>query len=382
MNYLQTPITIIIFLFFVMITPRASIAEVLMVESFDQQADWHSGLLVNDLNSNDLPDIEQIGPDYLLPSSWYAVRQDPKWSPSVGNSMGHETIEILASNSSKARGETGKSYVSWRDSKTPAWYWNSDSMLTQYFPDGLDQVYVSFWIKFSPEWTPLGSTGQSKLFRISSWDAGNEGLYGFGTGRNNGPLFFWDYKTDAYGTRNFLALRGYPFNDSNNTNYYLQKPAPINLPRSGNNNDLSMNFDNNIRDLNGDGIQDNEVSLLNLVTGQPLSGGIVSHEEVWGTQWHKMEFFVKMNSGPGAFDGVLMQWMDGQLIFKNTDMPWHGDGSLESRKWNVISFGGNDHFHAYDDSIKRQEWYSIDDIIIATEVVSGPKPPTNLLITD
>ena len=350
-------------------------AEVLFEENFDDQPDWHSGLSENDHNNDGIPDRVQIGSDgYLLPNGWYSSRQDPSWAPSVGYPDGRESIEILNKNSSFARGGTGKSYVSWRDAtEAPTFRWNSDSILSQYFPSGLGQVYVSFWIKFDPNWTPLGETGASKLFRISSWD-GVENIYGFGSDRYNGPVLFWDYKnTESGGVRNSLSFRGFPID----TNYIPRNPEFINMPRSSSSGDYGMNFDNNTRDLNGDGVEDNIINIKNLITEEPLSG-IVNHDEVWGQNWHKIEFFIKMNTSAGAFDGVLKQWIDGQLVFKNETLPWMGNQSAKNRKWNVISFGGNDHFHAYTDSEKRQEWYSIDDIIIADNPLNAPKPPTDL----
>lgn len=360
------------------IISQPAIGEVLIEESFDDQPDWTSGMHSTDR--------VQTTDTHILPEGWYSIRQDPSWAPSTGHPDRHEAIEILARNSEKARGGVGKSYVSWRDStKGEEYYrWNSDSILTAYFPEGYKELYVSFWIRFGPNWTPDGLTGTSKLFRISHWD-GTGDIYGFGSTRQNGPVVFWDYKHDSYGVRNVLAFRGHPID----SNYGLTNPEPINLPRSGN---LSMNFDSNIRDLNGDGTIDNDIdSLLNFETGEPLTGEIFSHSEIWGTSWRKMEFYVKMNSGPGKFDGVFKQWMDGDLIFSNVTMPWMGYDSSGGIEWNTVSLGGNDHFHRYSDAERREEWYAIDDVLIATEppadlgsgddtVVSPPAPPVDITV--
>jgi hypothetical protein len=351
------------------------ISEILFEENFDSQPDWHSGLIENDLDDDGFPDRVLIRDDgYLLPDDWYSSRQDPSWAPSVGYSNGRESIEILSKNSSLARGGVGKSYVSWRDAtEGPTFRWNSDSILSQFYPDGLGEVYVRFWIKFDPNWTQLGETGSSKLFRISSWDGAGT-IYGFGGNRYNGPVVFWDYKaTNSGGVRNSISLRGFPID----TNYFMATPPVLNMPRSSNNGDYGLNFDNNIRDLDGDGVEDNEVTLKNLVSGEALSG-IVGLDEVYGDTWHKIEFYVKMNSSAGAYDGVLTQWIDDQLVFRNVTIPWMGSESTETRKWNVISFGGNDHFHSYPDSERRQEWYSIDDIVIADKPFKTPKPPSSI----
>lgn len=343
-------------------TPDPSEEGILFRETFDDQPDWHSGLEENATSGHPdgLPDRVQMEDTHTIPEGWYAVRQDPAFSPSMGHDNGRESIEILAENSDKALGGTGKSMVTWRDSNGPDWYWGSDCMLSKYFPEGYNKLYVKFWIRFSPDWTPEGSTGMTKLFRISSWDEDAGNIYKAFKDGPNGPIVIWDYLTDSYGARNKLALRGHPTSD----NYQMTNPEPINLPRKFGNGSASLNFDKNIRDLDGDGTEDNEVnSLFNLETGEVVSG-IVSHDELWGNAWHKMEFYVKMNSAPGAYDGVLKQWMDDQLIFSNTEIPWMGHSSDGNVKWNVVTFGGNSHFHAYDEGEKRQEWRAIDDIEI------------------
>jgi len=291
---------------------------VLISESFDDQPDWHSGLAQNDKEGDGSPDRVQLAETHTVPEGVYAVRQDPEWSPSKGYPDGHETIEILASNTDKTRNGTGKSAVFWRDSTKGVDYyrWNSDGMLTWYFADGQTELYACFYIKFGPTWTPDGLTGTSKLFRFSHWD-GTRDIYGFGSTKQNGPVAFWNYKHDSYGVRNVLAFRGHPIAD----NYGLGTPEPTNLPRDG---VLSMNFDSNIRDLDGDGTEDNTIdSLFDLTTGEPLTGEIFNHDQIYGTSWRKMEFHVKMNSAPGVLDGVFQQWMDDNLIFRmEHGEPW------------------------------------------------------------
>tara|TARA_Y100000748_G_C15391328_1_gene447652 strand:- start:586 stop:789 length:204 start_codon:yes stop_codon:yes gene_type:complete len=66
-----------------------------------------------------------------------------------------------------AKGGIGKSFVSWRESYNPGGtHWNSDSILLKHFPGGgYSQLYVSFYVKFSKNWT---KGGMSKLFRAYS----------------------------------------------------------------------------------------------------------------------------------------------------------------------------------------------------------------------
>ena len=332
---------------------------VIFSDNFDAQPDWTSGMFSTDR--------VQIADTHTIPEGWFAVRQDPEWAPSVGNPGGHESIEILASNTDKTRSGTGKSYVSWRDSTIGSEYyrWNSDSILAKHFSAGLNELYVEFWIKFSPDWTPDGLTGVSKIFRVSHWDGTPSGIFGYGGNRFNGPVFFWDYKGDDSNTRNAHAYRGYPIA----TNYLMTNPAPINLPRTGN---TSYNFAENLRDFNNDGTNEhNPQGPIDFVTGEVVDG-LVSHAGLWG-DWRKIGFYLKMNSAPGLYDGVLKQWIDDYLVFSNIEMPWAGDETATMPKWNVVALGGNDHFHIYPDEDKRQEWYAIDDVLIRDSL------PENLL---
>ena len=355
--------------------PVASQADpdVLFHDTFDDQPDWHSGLAENNTGAFPVngagPDRVQIAGTHTVPEGWYAVRQDPVWAPSTGHPDRHEAIEILASNSDKTRSGTGKSYVSWRDSTAGVanGQWNSDSILAKYFPgQELTEVFVRIWIRFGPNWTPSGLTGQSKLFRLSRWD-GEGDIFGFGSSKNNGPVWFWDYEKTSGGVRNFTALRGHPIA----TNYGMANPAPLGFARSSINQNLmefTFNFDNNIRDLNGDGTNDNTIdTLLNLQTGLPLAG-IVEHDEVYGDSWRKVEFYAKMNSAPGVRDGVVRQWIDDDIVVQSNQVPWMGSDSPGGIEFNIVAIGGNDYFHAYPDSDRREEWYAIDEVLIRSSL--------------
>lgn len=317
-------------------------SDVIFEETFDNQPDYTSSQPLN------------------LAGWTHRRNGEDIWSPMTGYPNHHDAFEVLSSNSDKARGGQGKSFVAWRESYDLGWKnWNSDGILAKYIEEGLDQVYVRFWIRFSDNFTP---EGQTKLFRISSWDGGVD-IFGYGQDRYNAPIMLWDYNHNNYGQRNFLAFRGHP----QETNYYLSNPKPVGLPRSMMTGDLSLNFDDDIRDLNGDGQMDNFVYLRGLLSGRFLSG-IVDHDDVYGSDWHKVEFFVKMNSSPGAMDGVVMQWLDDQLIFRNTSMPWMGAESEGGRKFNVVAIGGNDFFRSYPNVKEYEEWYAIDDVLIADSI--------------
>lgn len=373
-----------------LISPLAN-GEVLFEESFDGQPDWHSGMEINDRGGwpkGDGPDQVQCVEDgHVLPEGWDCARQNPAWAPSVGHPDRHENMEITALNADKARGGSGKSLVIWRDSTTgPAHAWNSDGILSKSLGSGHKSLYVRFWIRLGSDWTPFGETGMTKLFRITSYDGAGELYKGFSDG-NSSAIFVWDYEANNYGVRNKLAFRG----DPQETNYTIKYPAPIDMPRGMNAGDISLNFTGYVVDLNGDGQPDQKITdLINLKTGRVIDPTeVVTHDELWGDAWHKVEFFIQMNSEPGAMDGVIKQWFDDQLIFSNESFPWMGYDSEGGILWNFVHFGGNSHFHAHQDSVRREEWYSIDDVVIRNDLpedrnnASGdfrPKPPSSILI--
>jgi hypothetical protein len=364
-------------------------AEIIFQENFDDQSDWNSGSAVNALNT-DTPDIVQRASTHNIPSNWYSIRQDPTWAPSKGDMDRHETIEILAANADKSRGGTGKSMVSWRESYNDGnQRWTSESIMMKHFPEGYDQLYVEFWIRFDPNWTRLHVVGKpasySKLFRISSWNGVGDEYRAF-AGGNLGPMMLWDHKIDAYGLRNSIALRGGPHGD----NYKFNVGDILGLPRVLTGlGDLSMNFTENLAYM---GLDDTRSYIEDRVNGDVVPIGTydtVQHDQIYGPKdsWTKLAFFVKMNSAPNIKDGELRQWLNGHQIFINKQIPWIRSSASEDQiaKWNVVAFGGNDSFLYYPNADYREEWYSIDDIVVRTDIpdylMSGntsanrPSPP-------
>lgn len=319
-------------------------------ENFDNQSDWTSGIGGSTTSFD-------VSNGKYLPNRWFSFYQEPVWSASKGYRDGRENIEILSSNIDKTEYHKGKSAVFWRDStESPRGMWNSDGQLTKYFPTGFKELHVKFRITFDPNWTALGETGLTKLFRIGHWN-GRKPIYKFFNDGNSGPILIWDYDFNEVGSRLALTLRGYPIE----SNYEMRNPPIVNWPREQG----TMNFKNNIRDLNGDGIEENSITTLkSAIDNRVIDSHFVKHEELWGSKWRQIEFYVKMNSSPGALDGVLMMWIDKQLVVKNTTVPWAGSNSIDIPKWNFVTLGGNSHFHAYPNSVRRQEWYAIDDLMI------------------
>ncbi|WP_328184813.1 hypothetical protein [Marinobacter sp. OP 3.4] len=346
-----------------LIIPAVAESRVLFEESFD-----------------DLPDYTSS--EELNLEGWdYRRNGEVSWSPSSGYPKKHDAFEILERNADKARGGSGKSFVGWRESYDPGWkQWNSDGILLKYMPEGYDQLYVSFYIRFSPEWT---KSGNSKIFRIFSWN-GEESPFVFFSDGNAGPLFDWKYShSGSYGVRNFLTFRGGPHGE----NYKIDGNDMPGTPRSLiNQGDISMNY---TKDTVGMSLDGGTPEIRDQVNGGFISDNMnqtVTHEQIFGdsSNWTKMAFYVQMNSAPGANDGVVMQWINDELVFRNNTVNWVGENSGNQMvEWNAVALGGNDFFREYPNDQRYEEWYSIDDVVISTEIpefVAIPNPPSNISI--
>jgi hypothetical protein len=373
-----------LFAAFIPLTSAPLSAEVIFKENFDDQPDWHSGLPENNTGAFPVngagPDREQRRGTHIVPEDWDSVYQDPLFAPSVGYPNFHETIEILAANADKARGGTGKSFVQRRDAKSETSSWTSDGQLLKLLGNGYDSIYVEFYISFDPDWTYAPSNDQSKILRIGSWSGIGSEFQAFGGGEQ-GPLYLFDWKRDSYGVRNLFTVRGGPHGD----NYILSNSEMGSFPQKSG----SLNFTNHIQGMAVDGGTARLTDKLN--GGFIPTSGIIEHTQIYGSnsEWTKMGFYVQMNSAPGVPDGWFLQWIDGKRILNIRDIMWvpSVEPGQSMPKWNFFSIGGNDYFKSYSEAEKRQEWYSIDDLVVRTDIpdnmgseIAKPQPPVDLRV--
>jgi len=350
-------------------TAKGSVPQgVIFTESFDDIPDWHSGLPENDTGASPagLPDRVQRAATHTFIPGWYSCYQDPRFAPSMGYPNHRETISILAADSDKTRNGTGKCYVGSRDSYDDGnGTWNSDSSLMRHLPAGYDQLYVEFWLKFSPEW--LTASGRSKLFRIVAWN-GEPSEYDYFGGGNGGPALMWGWVASQYGIRDNLSFRGGPYGE----NYTMTDADVSGLPRSLTGlGDLPMNW---TQDMVGMAPGGATPQVPDKVNGGFISDDlnqIVTHDQVFGSTYNKVAFFVKMNSAPDVKDGVCKQWFNDERIFSNEQIAWVGPTSQPMPKWNDVAIGGNDFFSERPNNEAYQDWYAIDDIVCSTDIPAG-----------
>lgn len=366
-------------------------AEQVFEDNFDRQPDWHSELAENDKGGvpSGEPDTAQYQGIHTIPQGWHAVRQDPVWSPVKGHSDRHPVIEILSSNADKAKGQTGKSFVTWRDSYDPGWNrFNSDGILFYRLPgDGLEEVYVEFWATFSDQVIESfygDLMGSSKLLRIMSHDAPDDFSYrdwwNFFEG-NHKPMYVWGTGGETvYGIRNYISIYraagGEPLNDN-------IEGLPQRMQSGGDN---SLWYSPTATD--GQGVDGSDPALPDYRNGGVIESGPVGLDQLFGKEqtWVKVGQYVKLNSAPGVADGELHHYLGGQRILHLTGIEWVTSGQ-PMKKWNLVAIGGNDFFQGYANELRHEEWYAIDDFAVYSSLpdslttnLAAPNPPSSLSV--
>lgn len=348
-------------------------------ENFDT-IDWHSGLPENDLSGSGRADTIQRAATHTFPANWYSSYQNSKYAPdsALGEPGKLENIHIDATTAPFARSGT-RCFQGLRESYTNTWNeFVSDGQLGYLIGDGtgLADAYIEFYIRFSPEFERNVNTGNpdqvnagSKIFRIESWNLDTAGgaEYQGSPGGNLGPRIFWDYlNTLLYGVRNFTAFRGGPHGDNYNMSLAGIDDMPGSLIGNG---DADFNWTSSRIGMAPGGTTADVPDRLN--GGVLPTSGTVTHAQVFGgvDEWTKLAFRVKMNSAPGARDGIYQQWINDLRVMNLQTVPWM-DASAEdtSALWNWFTIGGNDFYRSYPNSDKRQERYWIDDLTLRDSV--------------
>ncbi|WP_417538419.1 hypothetical protein [Marinobacter sp.] len=343
-----------------------SVGDLIFEENFDAQPDFTSTM-------HSTEKAQKLREGYTLPAGWDSLYQGTQWSPELGYPNNHASLEILAKNSDKAYGGEGKSAVMWRESFSLSWKnWASDSQLVKFLEKQYPQLYVEFYIRFSPNFYSRenASNFMSKVFRVGSWDGKGDEFSGFQGAL--GPIYLWDYKRDVYGLRSVHSFRGGPWGENYTFNgQYAQ--------------DKSLNYGSHTK---GQAEEGGDPKLIDQVYGGFLSdvNSAIGHNQVFGAgaQWTKVAFFVRMNSTPGKADGVLRQWVNNQRILNLEDIPWvQTSASNHMVGWNYIGIGGNDYFQPYPNDERYEDWYAIDNLVVRSTMPSllqdvAPNPPVDI----
>jgi len=386
--------------------PINSYGAILFEDNFDYPYDWSP-------KQKKYPDSIEYWPANKVvgapppPAGYFCYR--------VGGSMfthvGHNTLCIDSTNH---RGTSGKGLTVWNESDDR--FWASDGILGILLDpngNGYEKLYIRFYMKFQPGWKwNTSNSPQQKMVRASHYSNDGGNPFSFFQLGNHHPIWIADLAKWEKGTDPIAYFASYGYENSgnpslavpphqDNTNYFFQD-------KKGN----KVDFWNN--GMIGDG------------------------------NWHCWEFYLKMNSAIGVPDGEQKFWYDGKLVAEMKDLAWSDETSVVKgtngnkyccilrhqasennrpitgtgwRKywqltgnkrqggewvpntyyglsssnprsfWNFVAIGGNN-FNAFAPNDKEAEqWYAIDDLVIADEYIGPeknekPASPKNLHMID
>jgi hypothetical protein len=317
-------------------------AAIIFENNFDGQADWQPHPGTNDTSpAGSTSACGQGNCTGQVPTGWSFFRSTGLWwGPTY-----QDTIRV---NGDNYHGASGKAFTEWNESNTGASGdgWGSDGILVKTFPDE-PEVYVQFRIKMQPGWKWASGSPQIKLFRVLHYDGGD--AFTFFSGGNGAPIYVYDVKnSDTYGWRHVPSFRC----DPQATDYMC--------PNNPNGSGHDSNF--------------------------PGTPSFTSNGQLGDGQWHRYDFYVKMNTYGGSnnwnSDGIIKAWQDGVLLENITNNKWINSGTNNTIGWNYVGIGGNAYNNYNDASLHSEQWYAIDDVVISTTpLLKTPSPMTGIKIS-
>jgi len=177
-------------------------------------------------------------------------------------------------------------------------------------PQSYDELYVSFYIKFQPDWAwrtvstpeiPVTGSG-AKFFRVShEWF--KNGYFRNNKDGNHFPILFLDMGANGYyGQPAKAQLTLHPrFQSTYGGSSYGSLVVPIPYYLKDGNWDFERAF----------------------VGGGSAVGGDKTFSELFGDgQWHNLKIRLKGNSAMGVEDGVWELWIDGVPIASRNNIAW------------------------------------------------------------
>lgn len=301
------------------ILPALSNAEVLFYDDFDSHPDWSPTQPAAPFSVHSYPGD---GDETTIPSGYYGYYIFGSYYTDRGNN----TLEISSAN---AYGGTGKALTFWCESDTRNDGYASDAQLFIDLSPGYDDIYLSHWIKFQPNWQWSDDEVHIKVDRITHY--WGEEPWEYFDGGNQHPL--WNNQLDKYsptGYPSFACAVRYE------NVYYPENADPYHI-RS------VANYTNPQSDYAADGL------------------------------WHRWTFRVKKNSAPGVPDGIVSMWIDDVLIYTIDDWAFSDTGST-GLPWNMAIIGGNVRNWFAPNESEAEQWYAIDGVTVATTYAEAVNP--------
>jgi len=339
-------------------------SELIFDADFDSQADWAPEYDSQSYRYDG--DTAKSGAGENLPGKFDYYYTNEQWHPKGVEYGGNEypRKEPIGQISGKfSRNEGGKSFIVYDESWGGPSQWGADAVLTKDLGREYPELWLEAWVKFDPSWVwadQIEGSGQSamKLLRCrrhSGITTDNRFSFFGADSRSGSPVAIFDLKSWTTSTGNYVrplaAIRGYTHPDTYKTDddyYGFAGDYPTKIESS---------------------VKLNQAKSL-------------SWQEVFlDDKWHKIGFYIKMDSHPGAKDGIVQLWIDDHEIFSKKDVPWRRSGDPDTMGWNECSLGGNANNIPYPEEAHYDQWYAVDDFKIYSGRPNKPRPPTDVTIS-
>ena len=304
-------------------------AEIVFQENFDSQPDWQPQSTDEECNGIKTKCRNDVPPNW----SYYVSNES--WHPNSGNY--DPSIRI---SSDQKFGGSGKSFIKSNESSQPAGTANyyTDGILFKKLDRSYNELYMSVNLKMQPGWKWGKDDAQMKVFRLMHFDGNGANPFKYFTDGASAPMYIFDLRhSNTYGWRHAHAPRC----DPQKGNYYCTP---------------NKKYNKNYR----------------------FVGSPTFEESLGDGQWHQLQVRVKMNSSPGANNGIFEMWVDGVLQHSVKNIQWRGNGS-NADGWNAVALGGNHQNWFAPVGDKAEQWYAFDNVVVSTTPVDGPvetSPPT------
>jgi len=331
----------------------SAFGEIIFQDTYDDHNDWTITQKTSDYSNvwplaTDLPsENPTTGPRYI---GWIASR-----TYLSGGGVGNNTLYLDSTN---ARG-TGKGITYWcevPDYNQP--FEASDALLYITLTDtpgdyGYDEIWISVWRKFGPGF-------YSDKYGHKFMHASHFGGAGFN-------INLWFPTTSNLSNVPFIVggLTGYGYNDSSGNKIrinYMMMAVRSSTDLWSYRPNTTGYLDCGIR--NHESNSPTSYTKLLLKTTGTYQGGWQNPGNFGDGDWHYHEYHLKMNSAPGATDGIYEYFIDGVCQASYSNVPWIDTG-MAMVGWNLVGLGGNEDFQ---DTVSGgyEVWYAWDDVVIST----------------
>ena len=319
--------------------------ELIFDADFGNQADWR--------NTERGQSLEYPGKsararaEENLPGNFDSYFTTEKWYPKgpyrAASITGPHPIGQISGVQSRRQG--GKSLLVYDESYGSNGAWGSEAQLGKDLQKNHQELWVEFYIKFQRDYVlhdVRRGSGQSimKVFRArhvpeNYKEKTRYDFFGVG-GRAKSPVYMLDFKSWTVAKNNFSVARLTPFVRGytpqeligSDEHYFLKEYEKETSIKQGGRNSFSF-------------------------------------AEVFQTgEWVKINILIKMDSAPGAADGVEEVWINDILEKARYDIPFRRAGEGEGVGFNWFSIGGNSHNVPFPEENQYEQWFAITDLKI------------------